>query len=65
MLAKGFAVNGAAIILIDIDEKSLFGTKHEAEEASKTIGVEASITTFVILGQVGVFETAYHPQDMW
>lgn len=48
MLAKGFAVNGAAVVLIDTYEDSLRSAMDESEEASKNIGVEVQVTTFVL-----------------
>lgn len=43
MLAKGFSVNGANTILVDIDEKFLSEAKIESEEAAKGVGVTANV----------------------
>jgi hypothetical protein len=43
MLAKGFSVNGAIPILVDINEKYLLEAKRESEEAARSVSVTAKV----------------------
>jgi hypothetical protein len=45
MLAKGFSVNGANTILVDVNEKFLSEAKRESEEAAKSVGITAHVDT--------------------
>ncbi|TVY85430.1 Rhamnolipids biosynthesis 3-oxoacyl-[acyl-carrier-protein] reductase [Lachnellula suecica] len=45
MLAKGFSVNGANTVFVDIDENFLLEAKKEAEDLAKTVGVDAKVHT--------------------
>jgi hypothetical protein len=47
MLAKGFAVNGCTAILVDISEEFLSSSKFESEKATKSVGREANVHTYV------------------
>jgi hypothetical protein len=47
MLAKGFAVDGAKTILVDIDEISLLAFKSESEEAAKSVQKVVEVHAYV------------------
>lgn len=48
MLAKGFAVNGSIVFLIDINESMLSESKAECEVAASSVGIKAQLHTYVI-----------------
>ncbi|KUI72435.1 Gluconate 5-dehydrogenase [Cytospora mali] len=47
MLSKGFSVNGAKTILVDVNEEGLEKTIAESAEAARSVGVEPNISMVV------------------
>lgn len=48
MLARGFFVNKASVILIDVNERSLKETQEELKQLAETTGSTASIELYVL-----------------
>lgn len=48
MLAKGFAVNGSIVFLVDINESMLLESKSECEIAASSVGTKPQLHTYVV-----------------